>query len=286
MVDDDVDRHRERGEEHVVGEVQSEHHAQVEADLEVMVALERLDQEAADHGRGLEHHDHGDEGQEAAGQQDAVRHRRRVRDLGHARVAILPHQLARVQDDEQVEDGARPLRQDRPGHEDRDRPRGRVEDGAPTFQPMSTVRPAQTTRTPANQRLPAVSASERRATASVCRTRVRSPKFCATTGTADARRAPVPGDGIRRSFRRRPASSGCANRNRACSSASTAPARPSQSRRFQTSSAGNPTSRVFRSAAVQYRVSSRARRRRAGRPARTAPGWRPCPRGWGRARTR
>ena len=149
--------------------------------------------------------------------------------------------------------------QDRIGDEVRDRPRGRVEDGVAHVPAQSRVRPiADKQGHDERSGSPRSPRGSMRATASVCRARVRSPNVPATRGTVTGRArsgagvddgSPPPCAGGRRRRRARNGTCGGAR-------ASTAAATASQTTRFHTSVAGKPTSRVFRSAAVQYRVIS------------------------------
>ncbi len=127
MVHEDVDRHRERGEDHVLEEVHPEHDAEVQAELEMGIALERLDQEPADHRRGLERHDQRDQREESAGEHRPLGHRRRVHDRARPRSALLPHELPRIERDQDGEEGPAPRGEDLLDDEERHRPGGRVE---------------------------------------------------------------------------------------------------------------------------------------------------------------
>ncbi len=127
------------------------------------------------------------------------------------------------------------------------------------FQPQSMTRPTAPASVTWNARPDTTSASDWRATASVCRTRVRLPNTPEIRGTIPCHR-PSGGASImaRRPLRRPPPPSACANRNLWWSMASTPAATASQSTRFHTSIAGKPMSWVPSSAGVQYRIIARS----------------------------
>ena len=171
-----------------------------------------------------------------------------------------------------------PLRWTGPsGHEQRDWPRGRVEDAC---RPRSSPRAREADAGEQDHDEPAARRDLRQR---VARDGERLPHRGAEAersggardrhwrdALARARRAT-----IRRPCRRPAPPSACANRKLRWSRASTAAATASQSARFTASIAGKPMSRAFCSAAVQYRCHrSSVQRARAGRRARPAPGCR------------
>jgi hypothetical protein len=128
VVHQHLNGHRDDREEQVVHELQPENDLEIETCLEPVVSLQHLDQDAAGHLRHLHRRDHHDQRKEATDERHTLRHRCRIHDLVHLRVAVLPNQLARVQGEERVDDRRDTLGEHRSGHQHRHRPGGCVED--------------------------------------------------------------------------------------------------------------------------------------------------------------
>ena len=188
-----------------------------------------------------------------------VRHRRGVRDLGRSRLAVLPHQLTREERDEQEDDGRAPAAQDRPATRC---VTGQVDVSktvSPTFQPQSSDEPDRTRAGPRRNARLAVDLRERvaRDGERLPHARPRSPN---DAGDARHRHRPVPlGCRARRRLARRACAGGrrrraCANRKRAVQQREHRRRDGEPEQRGSTpASRESRSSRVFRSAAVQYR---------------------------------
>ena len=122
VVDDRVHRDRQGADQPVADQVDGQEVVEIEADLEVRVALRGLDRHAAQHQAELQHQRHEHQRHQLGDQRQPGRRRQGVADLVEAVVALAPDELAGIERDddeherrEAARDQAEQLEGDRPG---------------------------------------------------------------------------------------------------------------------------------------------------------------------------
>ena len=126
VVHDDVNRERQHREQQNVDQTDAKQCLEIERNLEAEITLDGLGTDAGHHDHREEQHEHRRQGGELREEAGHVRSRRGVRDLVDLHVPFRPHQLARVERDddehEQAEAAVEKL-----DHAVRHRPRRRAE---------------------------------------------------------------------------------------------------------------------------------------------------------------
>ena len=101
VVHQHVDDKGEQGEEDVVRQLESKKNAPVQGELEIVVALQHLDEQPCPHHQRLHRDERQAQSHELAECGHPIRDRRGVGNLVQARLSLAPHQLAGKKDDEQ-----------------------------------------------------------------------------------------------------------------------------------------------------------------------------------------
>ena len=100
VIDDDVNRQRQHGEEQQIDEAEAEQRLQIKRNLESRITFRGLRRDTGQHDDAEEEREHGDERRQLREEGGHVRQRRRVRDLADLDVTLRPNQLAGVKGDD------------------------------------------------------------------------------------------------------------------------------------------------------------------------------------------
>ena len=92
--------HRQHAQQQQERQLVEKQRLHVQADFVVEIALEGLNEQAARHYHGHEHHLHQPKRRQLAQKRHPVGYRHGIGNLGHAGLALAPHQLAAIKDDD------------------------------------------------------------------------------------------------------------------------------------------------------------------------------------------